>query len=453
VGIGQLCFQHAIKIDHKIIVILLATFLMAKGGRGSNGCGNGSGGRGRGGRKQPQDGTAPLRCTAETGACAALGSSILIISSGNKARDGNTLRTTKEAMVLYIGTTMGEDTSKEFAMGQLTVLTIPPQDAAITARHAARVQAHWTRLTEKVANLEVQKTAIKAALALDPTNRPILREKMEVDDHLSKIRFELTEELEIVLTLDEKAERSNVYCTYHQDEQRLISKRGKVYTLTLGQCTQTLKDKLKKDRHWESIPLAYNPIGLLQLIEKYVLKQTESHYPYLVVQEEMQSMLNFSQGEDMSLGMFYEKFTTRVAIADRAGCIFTTPALLDVEADVMFSSDDGGTTSYESLTLDQKATVNKTCRDKYLATLYLMRSGKRHTQLKNDIKNDHAKGVENSFPTTFASAMQIMNDFKPVMTEASVPLSLGTAFVQRGVKRPLKVQLSDEAWNVLTPEA
>ncbi len=141
---------------------------MSKGGRIVGGRGNGSGGRGQGGRK-PQEGTAPLRRTAEAGACVVVGSYIFTISSGNKARDGDTLHTTKEAMVLYIGTTMGEDTSKEFATGVLTILTIPPQDAAITARHAARVLAHWTRLTKKVVILEAQKTAIEAALALDPT--------------------------------------------------------------------------------------------------------------------------------------------------------------------------------------------------------------------------------------------------------------------------------------------
>jgi hypothetical protein len=70
---------------------------------------------------------------------------------------------------------------------------------------------------------------------------------MEVDENLSRVRFELTEELNIVLTLDKKAKHSNVYCTYREDEQRLISNCGKVYTLTLGQCTQTLKDKLKED--------------------------------------------------------------------------------------------------------------------------------------------------------------------------------------------------------------
>ena len=57
------------------------------------------------------------------------------------------------------------------------------------------------------------------------------------------------------------------------------------YTLTLGQCTQTL---LKEDSgDWEDIVAKYDSIRLLNLIEKYVLKQTESHYPYLAVQEEM----------------------------------------------------------------------------------------------------------------------------------------------------------------------
>jgi hypothetical protein len=37
---------------------------------------------------------------------------------------------------------------------------------------------------------------------------------MEVEDELAKATFELTEEPEIVLTMDEKAKRSNVYRTH-----------------------------------------------------------------------------------------------------------------------------------------------------------------------------------------------------------------------------------------------
>ena len=239
-----------------------------------------------------------------------LGKNIFTISLGNKARDGDTLRTTKEAMILYIGTHYGEDISKEFGTGVMTVITIPPLDPAIATRQAQRVQAHETRLRRKISNLEDQQVAILAAIAADPTDRTVLREKMEVEDAISKAEFELTEDLEIAYTLDEKAERSNVFRTHREDEQRLINNRGKVYALTLGQCTQALKDKLKEDGDWEDIAEKYDSIRLLKLIEKYVLKQTESHYPFLAIQEEMWSMLNFSQGEDMTLGMYYKKFNT-----------------------------------------------------------------------------------------------------------------------------------------------
>jgi hypothetical protein len=115
---------------------------MGRGERKSGGGrGNGSAGRGKDGRK-PRDSAVPTRRSGKVGACAALGSHIFTISLGNKAQDGNTLRTTKEAMITYIGTQYGEDTSKEFATGVLTVLTIPPQDSAITSRHAIRVAAH-----------------------------------------------------------------------------------------------------------------------------------------------------------------------------------------------------------------------------------------------------------------------------------------------------------------------
>jgi hypothetical protein len=289
---------------------------MSRGaGKCGGGRGNRSAGRGKGGRT-PKDLAVPTRRAGEVGACAALGSHIFTISLGNKAQDGNTLRTTKEAMITCIGTNYGEDTSKEFATGVLTVLTIPPQDPAIASRHAIRVAAHQSRLNAKITNLMAQQTAIDLAIVANPLDRMALQERVEDEDDFSKANFDLTEDIKVVLTMEEKAERSNVYRTHRKDEQRLITNCGKVYMLTIGQCTQALKDKLKEDATWDTISDSYDSIGLLALIEKYVLKQTESHYPYLAVQEDLRSMLNFAQGVDMTLGMYYEKFTTRVAIVE-----------------------------------------------------------------------------------------------------------------------------------------
>jgi len=206
------------------------------GGKGGAGRGNGSAGRGKGGRK-PKDSAAPTRRDGEVGACDALGNHIFTISLGNKARDGDTLRASKEAMITYIGPHYGEDTSKEFARGVLTVLNIPPQDQAIITRHALRVSAHQTQLSAKIVNLEAQQTAIQLAIDANANDRVALCKKMEVEDELAKANFKLSEEPKVVLTMDKKVERSKVYRTHRKDKQRLITNRGKVFMLTLGQCT------------------------------------------------------------------------------------------------------------------------------------------------------------------------------------------------------------------------
>jgi hypothetical protein len=89
---------------------------------------------------------------------------------------------------------------------------------------------------------------------------------MEVKDELSKAQFELMEEINIVLTMEKKAEHSNVYSNFCEDEQRLVTNHGKVYTLTLGQCMQTLKDNLKEDSDWEDVAAHFDPIRVLKLI-------------------------------------------------------------------------------------------------------------------------------------------------------------------------------------------
>ena len=125
-------------------------------GKSGRGRGNGSAGSEKGARK-PKDSAVPTQRAGKVGACAALGNHIFTISLGNKARDGDTLRTTKEAIITYIGTNYGKDTSKEFATGVLTVLTLPPQDPAIASRHAIRLAAHQLRLTAKINNLKTNK--------------------------------------------------------------------------------------------------------------------------------------------------------------------------------------------------------------------------------------------------------------------------------------------------------
>ena len=81
-------------------------------GRGGRGGSSDLSGRGRGGHGRTTSGTVP-RNASEVGACKDLEGHIFTISSGNKGKDGDMLRTSVEKMATYIGTKFGNDSAQE----------------------------------------------------------------------------------------------------------------------------------------------------------------------------------------------------------------------------------------------------------------------------------------------------------------------------------------------------
>jgi len=78
----------------------------ARGGAGRGGTKPGRG-HGRGGRKS-QDATGLPKRSGEVGACKELGNNVYTLSANNKAKDGDQLRKTKDAMALYVGRVYGD---------------------------------------------------------------------------------------------------------------------------------------------------------------------------------------------------------------------------------------------------------------------------------------------------------------------------------------------------------
>ena len=92
--------------------------------------GRGGGGRGgRGGRFPKRNEASAPRKTGEVGACKDLDGNVFTIGSGNKGKDGDLLRTSKEKLALYIGTNYGDDACQEWMSEKQLVLlepTYPP---------------------------------------------------------------------------------------------------------------------------------------------------------------------------------------------------------------------------------------------------------------------------------------------------------------------------------------
>ncbi len=77
-------------------------------------------------------------------------------------------------------------------------------------------------------------------------------------------------------TADEDMAFSNSWCTYRERTDCLVRSRGKVYSLVLGQSTMVLLDKMKQDADWQVVSDSYDPLKLLKLIEKIILKQSDN---------------------------------------------------------------------------------------------------------------------------------------------------------------------------------
>jgi hypothetical protein len=105
--------------------------------------GRGGGGRGgRGGRFPKRNKSSSLpRKSGEVGACKDLEGNVFTIGSGNKGKDGDMLRTSKEKLALYIGTNYGDDLCQEWVFEKQLVLLEPTYPATVLTRHQACVQA------------------------------------------------------------------------------------------------------------------------------------------------------------------------------------------------------------------------------------------------------------------------------------------------------------------------
>ncbi len=67
-----------------------------------------------------------------------------------------------------------------------------------------------------------------------------------------------------------------------------------------------LVDKMKQDTNWVTISGSFDPISLLKLIKKFVLKQSDNQYKTGVLIAEQLSILTFCQDNQISNATYYD---------------------------------------------------------------------------------------------------------------------------------------------------
>ncbi len=72
---------------------------------------------------------------------------------------------------------------------------------------------------------------------------------------------------------------------------------------------------MKQDADWQVVSDSYDPLTLLKLIEKIILKQSDNQYKIGIIMEQLKLLLAYRQDDGVTNAAYYDRFKTRVDVA------------------------------------------------------------------------------------------------------------------------------------------
>ena len=179
--------------------------------------------------------------------------------------------------------------------------------------------------------------------------------------------------MEIKIYGDEETEHHGKWRTYRDSNARLDKHRGQVFSIIMGQCMQQVLDKMKQDTSWKTVSMSYDPLALLDFIEKTVMSQYQDTYPCATVYESQLSIMGYHQNTQ-SNDAYYNRFNTKCDFADAIGLNLGYHSMLHEWFTQLYHFGD----DFEYLTGVQQLAVRNNSKDKYLAYVMIQKSVPRY---------------------------------------------------------------------------
>ena len=386
-------------------------------GRSNRGGREGRGGRGRAAARGSNYAGTTVKAK---GLCSALGAHVFDYGQKGAA---DQMKVTYEKIVQHIGTVYGQDISNELQNRKKIVLEPPEYTQDIKDKHierVARIAAQHTRLALARNNKRIALEALveEGEDADADMDLAILMNEIEEADYMmtAPVPYKLTEE--------EKQIDSNNWKTHRERVARLEKQRGQAFSMIRGQCMQILLDKMKPNADWIPTSESYDPLLLINLIEKTVLAQTEDQYQFATIFEQLTTLVSFLQNSYTN-DLWYEKFNTRVDVARAIGLSLQHKTLLNLVA-----AEKGKT--FDTMTKEEQEKTIEDQEERLLTYMFLRLSGKQHGKLKMDLQDGFATGND-WYPKNRQEALHLLDKYTKSVVVAPAA-SEGTSFAQKGTK-------------------
>ena len=151
-----------------------------------------------------------------------------------------------------------------------------------------------------------------------------------------------------------------------------------IHSITMGQCSETMRQKIKADPGYKAVKAVADVISLLCLIKR--LMYIYQSYKYLIqaIHEPLRKFYTLHQGRHAEIQEFLRQFQSQVNIIESVGASVGDPPDLKMAALInILRSDDVNITLY-----NQQQEVSKTARKQYLAVALATGSDKRPRPLE-----------------------------------------------------------------------
>ncbi|MEL7196302.1 MAG: hypothetical protein AAFO96_27965, partial [Bacteroidota bacterium] len=291
-----------------------------------------------------------------------------------------------------------------------------------------RQEQQWQKTTEEIAryiNANYSKCGWEVAQAIRKLEVPKIDEIAEPGENpsvaaMKKYEIELTEKL--------------------KREGQIGSYLKKAYALVWGQCSESIRDRVKADPDYETFFGKGDTIGLLKAIRGCILDfqshkyLTETHYDVL------KKFYACRQGKEETVQTYKTRFDAIVEQVEHVGAIIGENPR---EVDMQFKQTVVDTTKTKGEQLDiMMANVEGVERakgivkEKFLAVAFLKGSDRQRFRLLiEDLENDYLRGSKDSWPTALHDAYSLMLNWKKNHVDEGKSINRGNdgvAFVQEG---------------------
>ncbi len=194
--------------------------------------------------------------------------------------------------------------------------------------------------------------------------------------------------------------------TYDKKVEARDRNEQRIYALTLGQCSQALRNRMESHQDWSDADRSSDVMELLNVVQVCMTnRETRKHEVHSLFEAEA-SALSHKQGKTASNHDYYEKFKDSVATAERLGSDIGKQTTRVVAILDEVAADANAPTAAESLAAQRQA------QDEHLAICFLMNSDSRRCGgLIRDIENEHTRGT-NSCTVTLAGAYDYLVNYK-----------------------------------------